>query len=127
MKKIAVAVAVVWLGCSASAYAAEVAGILVDLACYTKDNRNTTNAHVGMSQTCAQDCARKGGTVAIVTKTGEVYEVMAMGAIAGENNAKLVPHMSHTVTLTGEIAEPAAGSKTKNKVIHATELKMVSR
>ena len=127
MKKITLAVAVLLLGFGASAYAAEVTGVLVDLACYTKDKRNTTNAHAGMSQTCAQDCASKGGTVAIVTKAGEVYEVMAMGAIAGENNAKLVPHMSHTVTLTGEIAEPAAGSKTKNKVVHATELKMVSR
>lgn len=127
MKKIALAVAVVLLGFGASAYAAEVSGILVDLACYTKDKANTTNAHAGMSQTCAQDCATKGRQVAIVTPKGEVYEVMAMGAIAGENNAKLVPHMSHTVTLTGEIAAPAADSKTKNQVLHATALKMISK
>lgn len=60
MKKIALLVAVVLLGFGASAYAAEVSGILVDLACYTKDKANTTNAHAGMSATCAQDCASKG-------------------------------------------------------------------
>ena len=127
MKKIALAVAVVLLGFGASAYAAEVSGILVDLACYTKDKANTTNAHAGMSATCAQDCARKGQQVAIVTPKGEVYEVMAMGGLAGESNAKLVPHMSHTVTLTGDITAPAADSKTKNQVLHATALKMIPK
>src|SRR5262245_820479 len=111
MKKISILIAVAVLGTSASAYAAEVTGVLVDLACYTKDKANTTNAHKGMGETCAQACAKKGATVALVTEKGEVYEVMTMGGLAGENNAKLVPHMSHTVTLTGDVVD--AKDKTK--------------
>jgi hypothetical protein len=101
--------------------AADVTGVLVDKACYTKDKANTTNAHKGMSETCAQDCAKKGNPVALVTSSGEVYDVMPMGDLAGPNNAKLVPHMSHTVTLTGSIMDGAAGQP---KMIHATALKM---
>lgn len=122
LKKIALAVAVVLFGFGASAYAADVSGVLVDLGCYTKDKANTTNAHAGMGETCAQACAAKGNTVALVTAKGEVYEVMAMGGLAGEKNAKLVPHMSHTVTLTGDITE----TKSK-KTIQATALKMISK
>jgi hypothetical protein len=124
MKKISILIAVAVLGISASAYAAEVTGVLVDLACYTKDKANTTNAHKGMGETCAQACAKKGATVALVTEKGEVYEIMAMGGLAGENNAKLVPHMSHTVTLTGDVVE---SKDKKTRMIHATALKMISK
>jgi hypothetical protein len=116
--------AVAFLGYGLPALAADVTGILVDEACYTKDKANTANAHAGMSATCAQDCAKKGNQVALVTKSGDVYEVMAMGDLAGANNAKLVPHMSHTVTLTGMVMDGAAG---KPKMIHATALTMVSK
>jgi len=104
------------------ALAAEVTGILVDEACYTKDKANTTNAHKGMGDTCAQACAKKGNTVALVTEKGDLYEVMPMGDLAGDNNAKLVPHMSHKVTLTGDVMD----LKDK-KMIHATALKMISK
>ena len=99
-----------------------VTGVLVDESCYTRDHANTTNAHKGMSETCAQDCAKKGRQVALVTDKGEVFQVMAMGDLAGENNAKLVPHMSHTVALTGDIMD--SGGK---KMIHATTMKMISK
>ena len=99
-------------------------GVLVDLACYTKNKANTTNAHAGMGDSCAQACAKKGGTVALVTEKGEVYEVMTMGGLAGENNAKLVPHMSHTVTLTGDVVD---SKDKKTRMIHATALKMISK
>jgi hypothetical protein len=105
-----------------SALAAEVTGVLVDESCYTKDKANTTNAHKGMGETCAQACAKKGNTVALVTEKGEVIEVMPMGDLAGENNAKLVPHMSHKVTLTGDVMDVKG-----KKMIHATALKMISK
>jgi hypothetical protein len=108
----------------APAFAADVTGVLVDEACYTKDKANIAQAHKGMSETCATECATKGNQVALVTKTGLVYEVMAMGNLAGEKNAKLVPHMSHTVTLTGDIVDGANG---KPKMIHATALTMISK
>src|SRR6185503_745904 len=87
--------AVVILGFGIPTFAAEVTGILVDEGCYAKDKTNTGLAHKGMSETCATACAAMGNQVAIVTKEGVVYEVMAMGELAGEKNAKLVPHMSH--------------------------------
>ena len=124
MKRISIMAAALVLMLSASAFAAEVTGVLVDLACYTKDKANTTNAHKGMGETCAQACAKKGGTVALVTEKGDVYEVMTMGGLAGENNAKLVPHMSHTVTLTGDVTD---SKDKKTKMIHATALKMISK
>ena len=122
MKRVSAILMAVLFGVGASAYAAEVTGVLVDKACYTKDKANTTNAHKGMGETCAQDCAKKGNTVALVTPKGEVYEVMVMGALAGEKNAKLVPHMSHTVTLTGDVTDMKG-----KKSIHATALKMISK
>ncbi len=124
MKRISIMAAALVLILGASAFAAEVTGVLVDLACYTKDKANTTNAHKGMGETCAQACAKKGGTVALVTEKGDVYEVMTMGGLAGENNAKLVPHMSHTVTLTGDVMD---SKDKKTKMLHATALKMISK
>lgn len=123
-KRIGVAVAAAILGFSVAAFAApvKVTGVLVDEACYTKDHANTGLAHKGMGETCAADCARKGSQVALVTEKGDVYQVMAMGGLAGDKNAKLVPHMSHTVTLTGEVMD--ANGK---KMIHATTLTMVKK
>ena len=124
MKRVALMVAFVMGLGVAAASAAEVTGVLVDKACYSKDKANTTNAHKGMGETCAQACAKKGSTVSLVTEKGEVYDVMTMGELAGESNAKLVPHMSHTVTLTGDIVDSA---DKKSKMIHATALKMISK
>ena len=122
MKKLSMLAAVVVLGWTAITLAAPttVTGILVDKGCYTKDKANTTNEHKGMSATCAQDCAKGGKQVSLVTSSGDVYDVT--GDLAAEKNAKLVPHMSHTVTLTGEVTD-AAGKKS----IAATALKMVSK
>jgi hypothetical protein len=122
--KACLTIAAIVLGFGVSASAAEITGVLVDKACYTKDKANTTNAHKGMGETCAQACAKKGGTVALVTEKGEVYDVMTMGDLSGESNAKLVPHMSHTVTLTGDVVDSA---DKKSKMIHATALKMISK
>jgi hypothetical protein len=121
-KKVTVLAAALVLGGGIIAMAAPttVTGVLVDKGCYTKDKANTTNEHKGMSATCAQDCAKKGNQVALVTKEGEVYNVK--GDLAADTNAKLVPHMSHTVTLTGEVSDEK-GMKT----IEATALKMVSK
>ena len=80
-----------------------VSGVLVDNACYGKDKANTTVAHKGMSETCAQDCAKKGAPVALVTGDGKVY--LVAGDLAAEKNAKLVGHMSHTVEITGDVSE----------------------
>ena len=115
-----VAAFVVALGAPAFAKDETVKGVLVDQGCYTKDKANTTNAHKGMADDCAQACARKGNVVALVTTDGKVYGVT--GDLAANMNAKLVPHMSHTVEVTGDVTE--AGGK---MMIAGANLKMISR
>jgi hypothetical protein len=107
-------------GVIAMAAPTTVTGVLVDKGCYTKDKTNTKNEHAGMSATCAQDCAKKGNRVALVTAAGDVYDVT--GDLAAEMNKALIPHMSHTMALTGEVTD-VKGTKT----IEATALKMISR
>jgi hypothetical protein len=123
MKRL-VALAAIVLGSGVFALAAPVSvtGVLVDRACYTKDKANIKMAHAGMSETCAADCAKKGQPVALVTPTGEVYTVT--GEVAANMNAKLVPHMSHTMTLTGEVTDVKG---VKSIEVAATGLKMVSK
>ena len=123
MKKL-VALASIVLGAGVFAIAAPttVSGVLVDKACYTKDKANTTNAHKGMDAACAQDCAKQGSQVALVTAKGEVYDVS--GELAANKNEKLVAHMSHTVEVTGEVSD-VKGVKTITA--SASGLKMISK
>jgi len=95
-------------------------GRFVDLACYTKDHANVTNAHKGMGATCAQDCARKGMPPALVTDDGKVYQIT--GDLTADNNAKIVPHMAHRMQLTGDVTE-----KDGKMMIAATDLKMLGK
>ena len=95
-------------------------GRLVDMACYQQDKKLTGNTHPGMGDTCAQDCAKKGLPVAIVTDEGKVYTVA--GEVAANKNEKLVGHMAHVVELTGEVSE--LNGKT---TITASQLKMISK
>lgn len=104
----------------ALAATAAITGQLVDVHCYTMEKANTGIAHKGMSSTCAQDCAKKGSPVALLTADGKVYEIA--GDLTANNNAKLVPHMSHTVEITGDVVEK--GGKT---TITAADLKMIKR
>jgi hypothetical protein len=61
-----------------------------------------------------------GRPVALLTSDGKVYSVT--GDLAADKNAKLVPHMSHKVELTGDVTE-----KDGKMMIAATTLKMISR
>ena len=97
-----------------------ITGVFVDLACYTKDKANTANSHKGMGETCAQDCAKKGLPPALVTADGKVYQIT--GDLTANNNAKIVPHMSHKMQLTGDVTE-----KGGKLMISATELKMLGK
>ena len=94
-----------------------VTGQLIDLACYTQDKSNTGNQHKNRGLICAQACAREGFPVGLLTAAGRVYQVT--GSLAADSNAKLVPHMAHTVTLTGEVSE-----KDGQLTIAASDLKM---
>src|SRR5919197_4568377 len=90
---------VVSLAAPAFATTETIKGELVDQACYMKDKKNVGASH----KECADTCAKKGQPVALLTADGKVYQVT--GALAAEKNAKLVPHMSHTVEITGDVTE----------------------
>ncbi len=103
------------IGLGAPAVAADttVKGELVDHVCYMKDAQKNSGAqHAG----CATTCAKKGSPVALVAADG-VY--LVTGDMTKDNNAQLVPHMSHIVELTGEVSE-----KDGQKSINAAALKM---
>jgi len=112
------AAVVVWLAAPALAETETVKGELVDQTCYMKDRKNVGASH----RECAETCAKKGQPLAVVTGDGRIYEVT--GPLSAGNNAKLVPHLAHTVEITGDVSEKdgqmtiAAG---------AGSLKMVSR
>ena len=69
---------------------------------------------------CAIACAKKGAPLALLTADGKLYQIT--GGLAADNNAKLVPHVSHTVEVTGEVTE-----KDGKKMIASDALKMLSR
>ena len=53
---------------------------------------------------CAIACVKwEGNPVGIVTADGKVYQFT--GGLTANNNAKIVPHLAHTVTVTGDVTE----------------------
>lgn len=100
-----------------------VTGKIVDVGCYMKDKaNNTTDDHKMPADTkaCATACAKTGRPMALLTSDGKVYEIA--GGLAENKNAKLIPHVAHTVSITGDTMDNAG-----KMMIHASELKMVSK
>jgi type 1 fimbria pilin len=110
---------VVALGAPAFASEMTVKGQIVDQSCYLKDKANTAKNH-GDKEDCATACAKKGAPMAIVTDDGKIYQLG--GGLAADNNAKIIPHISHTVEVTGEVTE-----KGGKMIIAADTLKMVKK
>ena len=97
-----------------------VTGQLIDLACYMLDKENTTVPHHGRGYNCARACATEGFDVGLLTSDGKIYRVT--GDLTANKNAKLVPHMSHTVAITGDVVENEA-----RLTIAASDLKMIAK
>jgi hypothetical protein len=100
-----------------------VKGQVIDEACYTKDTVNNKGKDHKMpadTADCAIGCAKKGAPMALLTSDGKVYTIT--GDLVANNNAKLVPHVAHTVEITGDVT--SANGKMS---IAASDLKMVSR
>jgi hypothetical protein len=101
-----------------------VKGRIVDESCYTMDKANNSGKDhkmpKGDTPDCAVACAKNGRPMAILTEDGKVY-VLA-GGLAADKNAKIVPHVSHVVEVTGDVTE-ADGKMT----ITSDALKMISR
>jgi hypothetical protein len=100
-----------------------VKGQIVDVACYKMDKSNNGVDHKmpkGDTKDCAIGCAKAGRPMAILTAEGKVYELG--GGLAAEKNAKIVPHVGHTVEVTGDVMEQ--DGKT---TITSDTLKMISK
>ena len=118
-----VAVFVLALGTVAFAATQTISGQLIDQICYKMNKSNTGVDHKmpsGDEANCATTCAKMGQPVALLTPDGKVYTVT--GDLAASNNAKLVPHLSHKVELTGDVTD-----KGGTMTIAATSLKMISK
>ena len=105
-----------------------VTGKVVDLFCYDpKSGANSGMDHkaVGAAgqegRECATSCARwEGQPVGLLTADGKLYQLA--GGLVANNNAKIWPHMSETVTITGDVAEEHG-----IMVLTASELRVVSK
>jgi hypothetical protein len=120
---LSVAAFVIALGAPAFAKDMTVKGQIVDQSCYKADNSNTGVDHKmpkGDTKDCAIGCAKAGRPMAILTSDGKVYELT--GGLADNKNAKIIPHISHTVEVTGDVTE-----KDGKMLIAADSLKMISR
>ena len=107
------------LGATAFAKEMTVKGQIVDQSCYMKDKANAAKDH-GDKTDCATMCAKKGAPMAILTEDGKLYQLA--GGLAADSNAKIVPHVSHTVEVTGEVTE-----KDGKMIIAADTLKMIKK
>jgi hypothetical protein len=125
----------VFAGIAATAFVAVIAapafaktetvkGQIVDESCYKMDKSNTGVDHKmphGDTKDCAIACAKQGQPLALLTPDGKVYEIS--GGLAANKNAKLIPHISHTVEITGDVMDHGNGKM----MIAADSLKMVSK
>jgi hypothetical protein len=112
------------LGAPAFAKEATVKGQIVDVSCYNMDkDHNVGKDHKmpkGDTVDCAIACAKAGRPMALLTADGKVYELT--GGLAADKNAKIVPHVAHTVEVTGDVTE-----KDGKMMLAADSLKMISR
>jgi hypothetical protein len=116
-------IAAVVFAFSAPVFAETVKGQIVDMACYKADKSNTGVDHKmpkGDTKDCALGCAKAGQPMALLTSDGKLYEIA--GGLAADKNAKLIPHISHTVEITGDTMNH--GDK---MMIMADSLKMISK
>ena len=114
---------VIALGAPAFAATETVKGQVVDQACYKMDKTNTGVDHKmpkGDTKDCAIGCAKAGRPLALLTSDGKVYEIA--GGLAADKNAKLIPHIAHTVEITGDVMDHGG-----SMMISADSLKMISK
>ena len=80
-----------------------VTGQVVDLYCYSRDNKATGMDHRD-GRECVLACVKwEGQPVGLVTTDGKVYQLA--GDLVAHNNAKVAPHLTHTVTVTGDVVD----------------------
>jgi hypothetical protein len=97
-----------------------VTGQVIDLYCYSRDKAATGMDHRD-GRECALACIKwEGQPVGLLTADGKVYQLA--GPLVGHNNAKVAPHLTHTVTVTGDVVD-----RDGIMTITATDLTMVKK
>ena len=105
----------VWLA-TALAKTETVTGEVISLSCYFQNKANVGRA--GM--VCANATLKyEGNPAGLLTADGKVYQLA--GGLVANNNAKVVPLIGHTVTVTGDVTE----TKAHMMVIRADQAKLV--
>jgi acid phosphatase class B len=115
---------VIALAAPAFAATQTVQGQVIDRECYLHDTVNNKGDNHKMPKdvaACATICAKKGLPLALLTTDGKVYTIT--GGLAADNNAKLIAHITHTVSITGDVTTDKDGKMS----ISSDALKMVSR
>src|SRR5438552_15956653 len=79
-----------------------VTGQVIDLYCYSRDNKATGMDHRD-GRECALACIKwEGQPVGLLTAEGKVYQLA--GPLVAHNNEKVAPQRTHTATVTGDVA-----------------------
>lgn len=110
------------LGAPAVAKVETVKGQLIDKACYERNPKNNGQTHVDRPiDECATACAKYPLPLAVLTASGQVYQIV--GELAKNKNAKLVPHLTHIIEVTGDVTTDEEGTMK----IAGTDVKMASK
>jgi hypothetical protein len=80
-----------------------VTGQVVCLVCYARNKANTGADH-DSGRMCAHACIKwEGNPAGVVGTDGKVYQLA--GGVVANNNARVLPHIAHTVSVTGDVYE----------------------
>ena len=94
-----------------------VTGQVVDLKCYARNKANTGRDH-DQGRECALACVKwEGDPVGLIGGDGRYFNWPA--GWSPTISAKVVPHLTHTVTITGDVYE-----KDGTLMIASNDLKM---
>ena len=114
---VAVALSVAAWAAPAFAKTETVTGEVISLSCYFQNKKNVGQA--GMI--CAIATVKwEGSPAGLLTADGKVYQLA--GGLVANNNARIVPHLGHTVTVTGDVYE-----KNGMMMISADDAKMIGK
>lgn len=94
---------ITWIA-PASAATMTVTGQVVDLYCLNPETKANAGMDHSMGRECAWACAKWWSQpVGILTPDGRIYQLA--GGLVANNNEKIAPHVTHIVTITGDVTE----------------------
>ena len=87
-------------------------GTVVDMSCYTMNEKDIGMDHVtqggatppNVGFACAYSCVKwQGMPAGLLTSDGKLYQIE--GGLSENSNSKIAPHLTHKVTITGDVSE----------------------